>query len=259
MPIEEIQELINSINHHTSKGKCYSTSGATIDGIKEAIILNTIDKLVIENDLFYCNEEEVSRFFEKIRGQINNELLYKYNFSIKNKKTLFKKLVRECMIKELKLYQQDRKQIFFNLGKLVELMALHDFKIKEKEFIKFKNIISEYESNKNHRSYNFRTVQSFKKWLVNYLPCSIDNISIKKQDNKYIVECNYYISIPYIPLKIKKLDIELKRIDTELHNGDKIYRITNYKEKKLNRVNSEISRLNKLLEKRFDSFISNPK
>lgn len=250
MPIEEIQELINSINHNISREKCHFSSGATIEGIKEAIILSTIDKLVIENDLFYCNEEEVSYFFEKIRGQVFNELLYGYSFSVKNKKTLFKKLVRECMIKELNFYQQNRKQIFFNIGKLVELMTLHDFKIKEKEFIKFKNVISEYESKRNHRSYNFRTVQSFKKWLINYLPCNIDNVSIKKQDNKYIVECNYYISIPYIPLKIKNLDIELKRIDTELHNGDKIYRITNYKEKKLNRVNSELLRLNKSLEKR---------
>lgn len=80
MLIKEIQELINSINHETSMGECYFSSGATIDGIKEAIVLSTIDKLVIENDLFYCNEEEVSRFFEKIRGQINNELLYGYSF-----------------------------------------------------------------------------------------------------------------------------------------------------------------------------------
>lgn len=250
MLIKEIQELINSINHNTSKEKCYSTSGATIEGIKEAITLNIIDKLIIENDLFYCNEEEVSRFFEKLRGQVFNELLYRYNFSIKNKKILFKKLVKECIIKELNYYQQDRKQIFFNLGKLIELMTLNDFKIKEKDFIKLKNSIYEYESRKDYRSHDFKTVQGFKKWLVNYLPCNINNISVKKQDNKYIVECNYYISIPYVPLRIKKLDIELKRIDTELHNGDRIYKITNYKEKKLNRVNNEISRLNKLLEKK---------
>lgn len=252
--IKEIQELINSINHNTSMGKCYM-SGNSIQGIKEAIIRSEIDKLVFENDLFYCSQEENQYFFQELRGQVYNELRYRYHFSIKNKKTIFKKLVSECIIKELTFYNQDRKQTFFDMKKLLKNMLEHGFEIKERKYIKLKHFFNEYEAS-NHRSQNFRTVQSFKKWLKHYIPCDISKISVKKVKDKYIVSSSYLISIPYKPISIKGLDIELKRIDTELHRWNKIYEITNYKNKKLHeRVYRELSRLNKLLEKKYSQQI----
>jgi hypothetical protein len=244
--IKQIQEMINSINHNTSMGEFYIGSDNLKERVKESITRANIDKLIIENDLFYCHEEESIYFFQQLKGQVYNELLYRYILSIKNKKTLFKKLVDQCLIKELTFFIQDRKQTFFDMGKLLNLMIDNGFKIEEREYIKFNNIITEYDSIK-YRNFSFRTVQSFKKWLTHYIPCNIDDILVKKQKDKYIVESRYLISIPYRPFSIKRLNIELNRIDTKFHMWDKIYEISDYKEKKLASINSELKRLNKIL------------
>lgn len=230
--IKQLQEMINSIDHNTSMGECYMGLDNLIERVKESIVRTNIDKLTIENDLFYCHEEESIYFFQQLKGQVYNELLYRYIFSIKNKKTLFKKLVDQCLIKELTFFIQDRKQTFFDMGKLLKLMIDNGFEIEEREYIKFNNIITEYDPIK-YRNFSFKTVQNFKKWLSHYIPCSIDDILVKKQKDKYIVESRYLISIPYTPVSIKRLDIELNRIDTRFHKWEKIYEISNYKEKNL--------------------------
>lgn len=243
--VRELQQLINSIEHNTSMGECYMRA-STIEGLKEAIIRYDIDKLAFENDMFYCFEKERDFFFQELKGQVYNELMYRYNFSIKNKKRIFKKLVKECVIDKIDFFIQDRKQTFFDIDKLVKLMKENDFTIEEKPYIKIKNSIYDYESN-SYRSRTFKTVQSFKKWFENYIPCDINKITVKKKDNKYIVSSDSLISIPYVPTSIKSINIELNGIDAQFHRWDRMYEVTNYKEKKMKSVEGELSRLNKLL------------
>jgi len=44
-------------------GKCYIGLDNLIERVKESIVRTNIDKLTIENDLFYCQEDEARYFF----------------------------------------------------------------------------------------------------------------------------------------------------------------------------------------------------
>ena len=179
-------------------------------------------------------------FCQNYQGLFLNEFISRFNFTVGNKKTLFKKLVKKSILQELIYFCDGEKQIFFNITMLIELMHTNGFKLEEKKFIKLNNVI--FEKGTESRLINFRTVQSFKKWINKYIPENIV-ISVRKKDLNYIVESNIYVSIPFVPKTIKKLDILFKNIDTKFHNGFKIYEVISYKEKKLRRIDKDIEKI----------------
>lgn len=250
--MQTIQELINNINHNASLDMTHSYSAATKEGIYQAIVRYKIDRLAEENNLIYCNESEIKPFFDNLRGDIFHQLQSRYVFSFKNKRALFKKLVKQSFMKEINFFIQDRKQIFIDLDKLISLMRANDINVRDFKYIKYreKSYFAEFEyTSARHTSHS--TVQRFKKWLKNYIPCSIKDILVKKEKDKYIVISNYRISIPFKPVSIKRLDVELVNIDAEYHQYDRIYDVTNYKEKQLTKIKYELERLNKIIKEKF--------
>jgi hypothetical protein len=248
----KIQELINSINHNVILDAAHSYSMATKEGLSPAIVRYEIDRIAEENNLIYCNESEMKPFFENLHGDIFHQLQYRYVFSFRNKRTIFKKLVKQSFIKEIDFFIQDRKQIFIDLDRLVSLMRANDIDVRDFKYIKYreKSYFAEFEyTSRRHTSHS--TVQRFKKWLKNYIPCSIKDIVVKKEKDKYIVSSYCGISIPFKPTSIKRLDVELVNIDTKYHKWDRIYDIARYKEKKLTRIEYELERLNTIMKEKF--------
>jgi len=203
-----------------------------------------VDAIVVDNDLFYFDKKELSKAFKEYTSSIVSHLVYVYGVKIKNNRTKISSSVRKAIIEEIVYYSQDRRQVFVDMNILLDDLKENGILINERKFIKIKNHITDF-SQDRYRNRNFRSVQSFKKWLTHYLPCSIDNISVKKVKDRYEVSSLYLISIPYSVYRIKKLEVEMIKIDSEYHTYSRIYEIVNHKEKRMRYIDFELKRLSK--------------
>ena len=234
----QIQKLINSIDHNKPKSYTYNST------VQEAIVRYEVDAIAIDNNLFCFDKKELSKAFKEYTSSIVSHLVYVYGVKIKNNKTKISSSVRKAIIEEIVYYSQDRRQVFIDMDILLDELKEHRIFINERKFIKIKNHITDFNQG-SYRNRSFRSVQSFKKWLTHYLPCSIDNISVKKVKDRYEVSSLYLISIPYSVYRIKKLEVEMIKIDSEYHTYSRIYEIVNHKEKRMRYIDFELKRLSK--------------
>lgn len=236
--LNDIKKRISELDYDKPKNSSYIEYSNT-----KILELEKIKKTLLNEDIFFCSETEYYNNLKNYTGLITNHLLYQYNFSLKNKKSIFKSILKECLIKDkINFYINHKNQVFINIKKLIELMKKNGFKLIEKKYIKINSNISLYDDKKPLK-FEFKTVQQFKKWLKGIIPTNINNIEVKKNGNKYIVSSNIKLSIPYQIESIKKLNVELINIDDHLHLHCKNYDLINYKEKELLKIDEKIEKL----------------
>lgn len=233
----KLQDSISSIDYDKAKDSTFIEYSNT-----RLYKLHIIKKTIVELGLFYCSKTEYSSNLKTQTGVITNYLSYNYNYSLKGKKVLFFKLLKDCLITKVNFYLNHKKQVLVNIDKLILLMKNNSFEMDEKQYLKIDNTISNYDM--KDRSNNFKTVQQFKNRLDKYITTNINNIEVKKIDNEYVVTSPGRISIPYSIKSIKGLKVKLVNIDDKFNHWSKKYEIINFKEKELHKLTKIIDELN---------------
>lgn len=204
--------------------------------------IKEVEYLAISCDLLFCDKVIFKKTLLKLDGKILNMLLNSYVFSLTNKKGLFAKLLKKNIVAEVNFFIQNKEQIFVNTRNLLKDMEDNNILVSERRYLKIENTIIDYDNHKK-REFHFKTVQAFKKWVTKYLPFDIENITVKKRGDNYIISSTRSVSIPFAPTTIRNTKIILNNIDFKHHRWAKKYTLINYKEKKMLYLESEIRKL----------------
>lgn len=215
--------------------------------MESQLLLNSINTILVQNNIYVFSKKDLNLYTKESSSKILSHINWIYGISSHGKKKILLKLIKESIIDGIKFYSNEQLQVFVDMEKFVELLLEHKFKIVEKKFIRIKNYITAYDS-ESQRLSSFKTIPMFKKWIEPYMPCDIKELSIKKNDEVYLVSCQTPISIPYEITSIKGLRVELSKIDTRHHRFMKTFEIINYKEKKLIRLSLERITLERALQ-----------